>query len=483
MYLKIPEIFPESDRKIVNYLKTWRNHQYERAKRSYEKSRPPKNNELEFVAFRLFELYNIEEIDVLDKDIRRLLPYVGKDEKFRENMNKLRCNTGMFNWYSLGYISKNIGSHLIGFQNRRIMELPQEVSIILIGLYKILPSIIIVTFDVILDKNATEKLIQMQSYHYKPKLTFGNILPWKIHRGSLKSEDANSIRKKRVSEWMYNLENKIEKHLSFFINGYFLRNNKNGIPSLPAIEIFSMKGIPENDDKIWKWIHQADWWLHSFGFDFYSNFYDQGDMLFIPALTGSKEKSQHYRLIIRDKSAENYIEENHRLKFEMIELLSNLIPCISIVEFLKDISGSIGELKYNTFNIVNNKFKFKNTLSNCIKQNINLNKKNALLNRLQVEFDEYEWSIKLDLKGFESFKNVKYTPNEKQSNLKTFILDSIEYRLERIKSNFEYIEDSLSKYLSVKNIESSNRMQTTHLILTFLLTVLTGVLIWLTCKL
>lgn len=151
LYLNIAEKSQGSKLGIFSEIQIWRNHQFERAQKSYEKSRPPKGNDLEFLAFRFFELYNIEELNLLEKNIKKLITNYADEEKFYEFLNKVRNGTGRYSCYYVGVILKNPGSYFLSFFNYRFMRLPQEVSYVTVGLYQILPSFLIVTFDVILN--------------------------------------------------------------------------------------------------------------------------------------------------------------------------------------------------------------------------------------------------------------------------------------------------------------------------------------------
>jgi hypothetical protein len=64
-YLDWAEVLPKSNKGAIALLQITRRHQKKRSKRAYERSRPPQGSELEYLGFRLIEMFHIEDSEQL----------------------------------------------------------------------------------------------------------------------------------------------------------------------------------------------------------------------------------------------------------------------------------------------------------------------------------------------------------------------------------------------------------------------------------
>src|SRR5437773_11025076 len=77
-----------------------------------------------------------------------------------------------------------------------------------------------------------------------------------------------------IQGWQDDLRTSIETSLKPFLNGYFMHHALYS-PRLPAVEVYGLKGIPEDSEAFERWKVDASGWLRSHGlvlnYDAYGN--------------------------------------------------------------------------------------------------------------------------------------------------------------------------------------------------------------------
>jgi len=139
---------------FVKTLQSIRDYQRKRSDELYAETRAPAGVDISYSGFRLMELFPAEEYDRLISGLRKLFPAqrYGRDEIDRLGTNVPNLFSG--GWSSIGLLRRE-KSWLGTLQTRTIPDLPEEVSTIEVGTHKILPSAVVVAFDVRLTASAT----------------------------------------------------------------------------------------------------------------------------------------------------------------------------------------------------------------------------------------------------------------------------------------------------------------------------------------
>lgn len=468
MYLDFAGRLPKSKRRIISSLQKWREIQKRESDTVYKKSRAPKGTELVFVAFRLIELFNIEDINILKGNLKRLFPKIDEDSSFKEFIKISTDIGGKYYSCRVGTILRNkkeLTPYLISYRNfRKIKELPSEVSEININLHKFLPSFFSITFDVNLTLNASKELLKIQSNYYLPKIIFGSLIPWRFPGDIIKRECAENVRLEYVLNYIYKLQNRVEECIQPFIKGNFMIKKLKGKICLPSIEIYGISNIPKEESLMKKWIHNTNNWWSSFGFDLIYNIYDNGNILFILPTNDIEEGTKSYRLIIRNRASE-YYTKGKGINVNTEFLLDNITPCISINEFLKHTQKNVEELRKGIFNIIE-VTKVARKLNECIKLNNIVNREFMYLERISLEFDQAKGLIKYDMKEFENFERINGYADDTNKNVREYMINYIKYRIDHLKKHINHVTNSFSKYLTFKNMEVSYNLQERLIFLT-----------------
>ena len=107
------------------------------------KTRPPEGTAIEYFYFRLFDIFQIENVDNLLSGLRKLFPSFDDPffrgdyfEKFIQNATGI---TGG-GWINIGYICRDRKGRFFGNRFRELKKLPPYVDFIHIELHKVLPS-------------------------------------------------------------------------------------------------------------------------------------------------------------------------------------------------------------------------------------------------------------------------------------------------------------------------------------------------------
>lgn len=79
-YLDWAESLPKSGSGFIAELQEIRDVQRRRSKKKYKRSRPPEGTEIEYLYFRLIEMFHIEKFDNLQDGLLRLFPEIQDTE-------------------------------------------------------------------------------------------------------------------------------------------------------------------------------------------------------------------------------------------------------------------------------------------------------------------------------------------------------------------------------------------------------------------
>ncbi len=234
------ETLPKAKEGYIHSLQVEREDQREEAQRAFERSRLSQDQELEFLAIRMIDLFQFEEFGQLKVNLKKMFPQLGGfhfDDSFEEYFEQLGNSLYPGWWRHIGWISRD----KLSFEQNNFLlpSLPEEVKSIKVVLHKILPSIIVVTFDVYLAINASATLLKLHNQKYLPEKKLLYIHPVDKSFGtSMRSPDYDM--EDAVIGWPVNIRKSIEGELAPHMSGYFMKQNTKAA-RLPAIEIFGLK--------------------------------------------------------------------------------------------------------------------------------------------------------------------------------------------------------------------------------------------------
>lgn len=138
------------------------------ARRDYRNSRPPQGIELQYLFFRMTELFHINELEKFQSGLERLFPDLRDVSYYQDFIRESAGDILGGGSVSVGtVVRKRQGPSISGmFSDPEMPRLPEEVKRVDIWLHKILPSALVVSMDVHLNERATQQLMRMQSKRY-----------------------------------------------------------------------------------------------------------------------------------------------------------------------------------------------------------------------------------------------------------------------------------------------------------------------------
>lgn len=481
-YLDWAETLPKFNSGFIHRLQNIREHQRRVSEKEYERSRPPKGVELLFLYFRLIEIFHVEEFDKLQEGLIRLLPSLQDDFINKEFPTKFKhfiesITSG--GWQNLGFICRESkGGLLLSKPSREIRYLPPEVDYIDIAIHKTLPSVVEITLDVHLTLEATKHLLELQEKHYLSRIRLRSLFPWKMKGYS--EEHVNSIITQQILAWVNNLRVNVELCIRPYIKGYFMQQSIGKKPCLPAIEVYGMKGLPEGEEALDTLRNDSWGWLNSLGFNFYYDIYGNGKSLFVWSNTNSTDNCTPHRLIVLWESylktveSELYCGEISAIVHNTIYVLDAILPCITVIEFLKTTQRNIEKLRMAVFGSMKLRPFSRYKLNRYIKLNNVVKQESMILERTSMEFNEQINSIHYKMKTVEDMKVIKINPNvNEDKNLKDVSIKFVKFDINRLKKSLSLVTNSFSEYLSTRNMEVMYRLQLNIFWLTIVVTIAT----------
>jgi hypothetical protein len=457
----------------VSSLQSTRRHQRRSAESVYNMTRPPEGTEIEYLFFRLFEMFHIEDFERLKNNLLKLLPGLHSDfphANFKTDFQRSAEMGGAGGWRKLGMITRE--GEPYPFEPSRVMpELPEEVKIIAIELHQILPSIFTVTLDVHLTDKATAQLVSLQSQHFLPRVRYEKLIPLGMFGLGHSEENAVTVMNEKIFEWHEQLRSKVEACFRPYLEGYFMRSLSDGASRLPAVEVYAFKGLPEGDEAFVKWKEEAYHWWRSLGFKFYDDdYYKTNNFLFAWAEDRETTSRPAHRLValwepslrsVDPKSLGSNLSDETIEKLKdgaVIENLTNalnqMLPGIAILRLCAVIRSNVEKFKHLALATIASSRRMKKYIA----LNYVVQREAMLLKRVELEFEEAK--VWVGASVFTKLKSTrKTTKEEKEFNLRDDTLRSIEWNIKEIKEQLDYIASSFSGYLATRNMEAMYRLQ------------------------
>ena len=486
-YLDWAESVPQTSRGFIQVLQETRKHQWETSKEAYERSRPPEGVEMDFLYFRLVEMFQLEDFESLKDGITRLIPGLKDDllsYGFLANFERQAESIHGGSQMRLGYLFRDRKQRNIGMDPYRIMpELPEEVHFIVLDAHKLLPSVFAVTFDVHLSDEATRHLVRLQDRRYLPRLKLRKAVPWKLWEHGFSETDANMEMRRTILEWLAALRGRVELCLKPFINGHFMRSSSGKPARLPAIEVYGLKGVPEEVEPFYRWTKGARWWLDSLGFDFVFNTYSDGSLVFIRPrdenrLGLSSDFGQPaFRLVVLWepylRSADTGLhggDEKTTVIHKTRYVLTALLPNVALLRFLDSVQTSIEKIRRVSYLTM----KSGRRLGRYLKLSATIQRESMLLERISLDVGQQKQVLDHKMKGLETLEFiVNPADKKKRGDLRDDTNKTIEHRMSLLKSQLSLVRTSSTEFVTLQNMRAIYRLQWYVLVLAIIATVAT----------
>lgn len=484
-YLDYAESLPKFGGTFIATLQTIREHQRIESERDYKESRPPEGIKIEYIGFRLIEIFHLEEFEILQKGILQLFPglkenyisrnFAGEFENFAETIN-----TGGMR--KLGVVFRDKKGRLYSLESVEIKDLPVEVEYIELALHKFFPSMLVLTLDVRLNNKATSNILSLHDAKCLSDITFRHLTPWRLERSGYSQNSTENIRTEKIVNWINELHKGVEKCIMpFFKTGYFIQQHAAGkVSSLPAINLYRITGLPDKEESFKNLVSSARAWWHSFGFDFYGILYGNKEVIFSES---AQDGSVFFNVIALQGKPEEAIKSG-RLDEKITEhiyiindILDAILPCISTVSFLKSSRRSLEKMRQVIFRSM--KYRLLPALNKYIKIESIIRFESMLLRRTSMEFNQNKNYILHDLKGIDEFNVMKTSCIQKQGmNFRDALLESVNFNMKRLNEHISLIKSEFSEYLTVQNMKKMYSLQRWIFLFTAIVTIATLLAYW-----
>ena len=482
-YLDWAECLPRFRGNFIASLQITREHQRKVSEEDFKKSRPPEGTELDFICFRLTEVFHIEEFDKLQNGILNLFPDLESSHSHKDFVDKFNhysetISGGVGAW-KMGRIIKNDKWAFMPDPVRVISNLPEQVEYIEVSLHKTYPSLFFVTLDVYLSEKINSLIDNLQASRYLSNVKYNTFLPWKLRLSGHSENFPNNVRRKTIIEWIDNLRLQIEKCVQPFLKGYFYQNSIKKKPCLPSIEVYGIKGIPNDKEQFENWRNSSRKWWDSLGFQLNFDFFRDDTALFIWANSDSFRGDTPYRCLVlweqffKNRSADGYGDERSAIMHISSDWLETISPSIAIIRFLSGARKKIEKLRQVVFRSLRDRQFKLGGLKKLIKLDNTIQNETMVFERISADLDQWQKHTEFDLKSVETLVRYDDPEKEPKSNLKNFILEVIDFEMQRLQSHSNFLSKYLSNHLAIKNVEAMYYLQNRIFWLTIIVTVAT----------
>ena len=462
-------------------LQTEHKNQQIQSQETYERTRPPEGTKLEFLGLRMIEIFYYEDFAKVKAGLLNLFP--GLDdansiESFEPYFHQFSESISWGGWKNLGFIYRNDNRPMTAMPCYQMADLPTEVDMITVGLYKSMPSMLTISFDIKLSNSATIKLRKLQEEMYLGKIY--SIIDLKHRFLGMRVHSTDNAMRQGILKWQGDIRISVEECIKRFVCGYFA-NNSIGITKLPAIEIYNLEGSIEKFNDFASWANAASDWWRSLGFSFYSNLYSNGEILFNWGGIGSIGKIGEilpaHRVVVlweayKKAHDKEFIKIGPGLIISLIpnEILHTIITPFVAYEYLQSLIAHTEKLR----RIIFSELKPSKALNHSIDYKIQLygkvQEEKTILERMAFEFEHQKQDLRKEMAETEKLLEIKILSNKNNSdnNFGKRMFSEIEYFQKLVGDHIDFIDKVFSTHIEFENIRAIYRLQVITLGLTII---------------
>lgn len=482
-YIDIAAKLPKFQTGKIAILQELRTHQHKEAEEYLAKSKRPEGNDLALNSIYIYELYFLEDFKKLEQNLFNI--YAKQEKKFSLTDNISRCkefinrayeNFSFGSWANLCRISSESkkGKYISSFVSTYFKDFPREFDYIQLGLHHILPSVIVVSFNIKIKEDINKEIETIINSKWLGKITFFSLLPWKLPwKFGYSCLGPRQEKEKVLYDYFQKLRGKAENFISKYFKGYFLSNRKDSTnPVCPSIEVFSISKISQGQKNIEKKPEPSSEFWYSLGFkwSFATEIFKTDNLLFFDIPPESFSPNYTYRLLVEKKgldtkwyggSIKGAIEE----KASSFSL--GYTNSIILLELCKKTMKQVLKLRSIIGKSIFSKRFSPRRFTRLLNLSENIDREIFILNRL---FSEYEY-IKSNPKMWK-YEQLDMINIEKLNlKLPDCLLNSIDHYINLIKKQYDVTNDTFKNCLSGLSSKISYSLQERILWLTLFLVI------------
>jgi hypothetical protein len=263
--------------------------------------------------------------------------------------------------------------------------------------------------------------------------------------------------RQEVVGWLDDLRSRVEVVFRPFLSGYFTREVVGKKATLPAIEVYGLKGSPKEDFAEWA-AKKRTWW-RSLGFELFRNAFMDEKLIFIPPQSGVNTGQPPYRLIalwepyinsLGTERMEMYHEDERMAITSTLEdVLLSLFRSVTILQFLNNSKRKTETLRHVVFSSLKHGFR----LGKYFKLNNVIQREVMLLDRISMEYREVADEIKYELQGVANLREISRGSRKREADsLGNLLPSQTEFIMGVVNKQLLHIKDSFSEHLTTRNM-------------------------------
>jgi hypothetical protein len=459
--LDIAEALPSFNGGFIQNLQYMRRNLRKHIEQDFTNMRLPEGAHLELPRIFMFQVYPIEDIDILTRSMERTF---GND-KFRRSSEPLedvkRSESSLWagSWSLLGHLSRNKSSFFYPVGHRYVQSLPSEVSDIDIRLYKVFPSTFVILFSVSLNSQVSDALNAFYKKKYLGTIEFRHFLP--VGRWSYASSHgfAESVRREAIASYLDSVFLRAERQIKkFFPEPRISRNTR--LPVLRDIRLV----LPVGADPSLEIPGSIRWGgglgLGSLTYDAYRD----GNTFFSFSDDNDDDKKL-WTLFTSYSGALSENEDRH-----LSGIAEALVPMLAIRNLLDEVAREIGSLRVKAYRRVIRSGRFIRFRKD-LRLSARLQIQKFIADRLRTERKAGPDSLGLWRNELCQFKHTRIHNYDLYSGF----LQGLDGMESLISQHSQLVVGLYKSYVEARNLEVSYRLSRRVLLWTILVTILTVV--------
>jgi hypothetical protein len=466
--LRLAEQLPHVDRGPLARLQHIQRHRRKVAKEHFSRTRPPEHAAVRLDQCRLFEVFQREQETTLARRLRSM--FAGADrsqELVADFFGRPRGLSGKSS-SAVGTLMRSGAMFPKSMSMwKHVPDLPAEIQSISVGLDRLLPSLTLASFDVRLSDRAAEGLGEIQKTCYLPEVIFSSFVPIGRRAASYSTRYPEAVSAAAAMNWRLKFRRQIEAVLKPVLFGYFGSKGAR----LPALDVFSLTGMPSNFEEYDNWLQTSAAWLGSVG------------VLRYPGLSTFRHDSVTFNLHVQEHGEEKilthevFLPEQDNVAQKLVlenDVLDDLSPVI-LWDYLADMEIRLFALAGAVYSRITpqlwSRLGSDIWLSKAAMQGA------VLAERMQTELGDQSPLLERHFRALEGFIRTMPIAGVRE-NLHTALFPSLQAKTEQVKKYAELTMRALSQHVAIRNMQVILRLQRQSVLLALIVTVATLLLLW-----
>jgi len=413
---------------------------------------------LKYHSFILLELVPLEKIEQLIFGLGKLYVNATLFQKSRLNYKKFLsdCNSKLFQRFTLNLpfiVTSDLKGEVLA--DCIFYDLGNKIQRIHISIYKVMPSNVILQFQVCLNGKISEKINDI-IYQYHEEIIESVEAP---KGGFIRVYGPRIKKETEIYQLRKDLHKEAVDFLKNYFNGYFFERSKENISVVPSIDLFSLDyPVKENDILNWGIENRAFFSCFSTSITPWESFKYE-NYLFCIESRRDVEFNNYVIFANRKTSTENmYPDVDSAIVLKLNFCSFDLIAIERWVRIQENVVGKLSSTVLEEISKIQ-----KNKFSKAIETRKNILKNVFSFKRFGVGS---KWnSVFFDRFTFMSLKDKKNP--KRQIDLFKNLKERIDTRIKEISNLIDIFTKQYETILNLKNLEFSKNMNNIVLWLTF----------------